>query len=67
MSRRIITPPGIWLGQEGMEPLTNRLEHIPDGEPLRQDRLEQDRYSSNQRLTEETNIVGRIRRIVQRL
>lgn len=60
--RRTPTPPGIFVLHDGMGLVAKRLEHIPNSDPPRV-RIVSDNatYSPYERLTEETNIVGRIR------
>jgi fused signal recognition particle receptor len=61
-SRRMPTPPGIFVLHDGMGLVAKRLEHIPNSDPP-QVRIVSDNlhYSPYERLVDEMNIVGRIR------
>jgi phage repressor protein C with HTH and peptisase S24 domain len=61
-SRRMPTPPGIFVLHDGMGLVAKRLEHIPNSDPP-QVRIVSDNlhYSPYERLVDEMNIIGRIR------
>lgn len=61
-SRRMPTPPGIFVLHDGMGLVAKRLEHIPNSDPP-QVRIVSDNphYPPYERLVDEMNIIGRIR------
>ena len=61
-SRRLPTPPGIFVLYDGMGLVAKRLEHIPNSDPPKV-RIVSDNpyYPPYERLIDEMNIVGRIR------
>ncbi len=60
--RKIPTPPGIFVLNDGMGLVAKRLEHIPNSDPARVNIVsDNNRYAPYERLVDEMNIIGRIR------
>ncbi len=62
LTRKALTPPGVFVLFDGIGLVAKRLEHIPNSDPPTMRILSDNpRYSIYERTADEVNIVGRVR------